>query len=255
MHVLLRGSQILIDALADLAHLVFERFEAEATERVEATLKSCLLGHTQCGQYQRSALLTPGVLLVTFAGKFAKFDARVLIGPLRLFDIGAGPVDLQGQAGQVSVAVPQFLQRRCDVLESLDRRGDINLLPSEVDQLVAGKSPIVVEVALAAQARNVPVTFGDALRQLLRFLSEQGELFPVVETQKPTTTVADRIAVVLLEPVAGMLDLPFARNSSFDIAQLLGFDALVVVALAKFAAQPRLEHTVAKLKLVQQRSR
>ena len=78
----------------------------------------------------------------------------------------------------------------------------------EIDRLMARKKAI--QDTLAAQARDILVAGGNALRQFLRFAAEQRQLFLVVEAQQPATAIANRAAVILLEPVAGMLDLAFA---------------------------------------------
>src|SRR5690606_19247940 len=113
---------------------------------------------------------------------------------------------------------------------------------------------LVVVLALRAQLRYVVVAAGDALRQRLCFLLEQRELVTVVEAEQPATTVVDRAAIVLLEAVAGMLDLTFAGNATLDVAQLARVHAFVVETLAQFTAQPGFEAAVAQFQLVQQRA-
>ncbi|MNS35369.1 hypothetical protein D3C72_675250 [compost metagenome] len=253
--VLLRRRQLFVQRVADLAHVRFQRFQAERALLLQALGQAGFLVFGQCRQHQCTALLAGPVQAVAFAHQLTALDAGVFVSAAGLLDVGAGGVDLLGDPGQVGVAFAQGVQAGLDVGQALLRRGDVDFVPADADQLVAGQATFVVAVTLAAQARDVGIAAGDTGGQLLGFLLEDGEPVAVAEAQQPAAAIVHRTAVVLLEAVAGMLDLALAGDAALHVAQLPGIHALIVIALAKLATQPRLEHTVAELQLVQQRFR
>ncbi len=251
--VLLRRRELFVQRVADLAHVRFQRFQAERALLLQALGQAGFLVFGQRWQDQCTALLAGTVQAVAFAHQLAALDAGVFVSAAGLLDIGAGGVDLLGDPGQVGIAFAQGVQAGLDVGQALLRRGDVDFVPADAHQLMAGQATFIVAVTLAAQARDVGIAAGDTGGQLLGFLLEDGQLVAVAEAQQPAAAIIDRTAVVLLEAIARMLDLAFAGDAAVDVAQLLGVHALVVEALAQLAPQPAFEHVITQFQLVQQR--
>ncbi|KAG0773913.1 hypothetical protein G6F22_014486 [Rhizopus arrhizus] len=131
VQVLLRRRQLFIQRIADLAHVRFQRFQAERALLLQALGQAGLLLLSQARQHQCTALLARAVEAVTFLYQLATLDADVFIGTAGLLDVGAHGVDLVGQLGEVGVAFAQVAQGGLDIAQALLRGGDVDLVPAD----------------------------------------------------------------------------------------------------------------------------
>ena len=164
--------------------------------------------------------------------------------------------DLPIEQRQVGVRRKFGLDTLLQLCHPLDEPGDVDVVPAQVLQRVAGHVPRALALVVALRLAQLRVEFGDARTEVGRTRLVQAKLVAVVEAQHPLAAVVDALAVVLFVPGAVALDLAQARDGARRRAEgLHRVDALEVEVNLEFFAQPLRQPAGCDFELAHQRVR